>query len=724
MKTVKKILCTMLVVVMCLTVAPLQGFVELEWPNLSGFFAPKASAAYENTHQNTGNQRYDIVEVAKTQLNYVEGSGNNNKYGAHYNKNYAPWCAYFVSWCAEMAGISDSIIHRQGVASPFSGYFNIPNSHGNKSYFPKTGDLVFYGPNSNGDHYHVGIVETVNSSTGYITTIEGNTNNNGSAEGTMVYRHTRHYQDSRICCYGIPNYTEAHEHIYEQRHEAAHPHRIYKKCNCGDYYYTGENAETYYTFYEADHPHKEYAHCNICENGYYTGVTTYLDSCEFCKSMDSNWKFENYEMPRLYNVKANSDFEFSGIVKCDVIINWIGIVIYNNEGDEIASLHTYPGANSCDISCMNNQFDFSSLSAGKYKILVHANNRNNDYAYLYFENFNVGAPTLAGPEVNVRTTSAGKAEISWSAVENADNYDVRIFKSTGETYQNSWGVVGTSYEILLPDGDYYVWMCSSNSNFHSCYTYGNVVYFTIKNTLPSKPQLINLNSEYSENEPIVFEWQPTERTTHYNLYLLKLNEQTDEYSIYDYNMHYVESGYRRNLSAGKYKVKLQSTNSETWDYSDGDWMEFSVLHCYDCGEETILPTCQSEGVKTFTCTLCKAIKTESIEKNVSNHIGGTELKNYVDATCTEYGYTGDTYCLGCGIVIVKGKDIPMNNHNDNNNDGKCDACGILFEPETPPSADCSCNCHKGGLAGFFFRLINFFQKLFGQNKVCACGASH
>ena len=42
------------------------------------------SAAYENTHVNSGNPRVDIVEIAKTQIGYLEGSlegtvkGNNN----------------------------------------------------------------------------------------------------------------------------------------------------------------------------------------------------------------------------------------------------------------------------------------------------------------------------------------------------------------------------------------------------------------------------------------------------------------------------------------------------------------------------------------------------------------------------------------------------------------------------------------------------------------------
>ena len=39
--------------------------------------------------------------------------------------------------------------------------------------------------------------------------------------------------------------------------------------------------------------------------------------------------------------------------------------------------------------------------------------------------------------------------------------------------------------------------------------------------------------------------------------------------------------------------------------------------------------------------------------------------------------------------------------------------------------DCPCKCHKGGIAGFFYKIILFFQKLFGNNKICAeCGAKH
>ena len=45
------------------------------------------------------------------------------------------------------------------------------------------------------------------------------------------------------------------------------------------------------------------------------------------------------------------------------------------------------------------------------------------------------------------------------------------------------------------------------------------------------------------------------------------------------------------------------------------------------------------------------------------------------------------------------------------------------EPENP-SANCSCACHKKGIAKLFFKIKLFFQKIFKKNKVCSCGVNH
>ena len=44
------------------------------------------------------------------------------------------------------------------------------------------------------------------------------------------------------------------------------------------------------------------------------------------------------------------------------------------------------------------------------------------------------------------------------------------------------------------------------------------------------------------------------------------------------------------------------------------------------------------------------------------HTGDTEIKDAKDATCTENGYTGDTYCKDCGAKLSDGKVIPAAGH--------------------------------------------------------------
>ena len=45
------------------------------------------------------------------------------------------------------------------------------------------------------------------------------------------------------------------------------------------------------------------------------------------------------------------------------------------------------------------------------------------------------------------------------------------------------------------------------------------------------------------------------------------------------------------------------------------------------------------------------------EKDAGNHTGGTEIRDKTDATCAESGYTGDTYCMGCGELLQTGSVI-------------------------------------------------------------------
>ena len=163
----------------------------------------------------TGNERADIVNVARSQIGYHEGnsandyagenmSGTNNytEYNHSYygNNTHVAWCAIFVSWCARRAGISTSVISNASVASPNGkdAQFKNLTYYAKGAYTPKAGDLIFFDWDQSGNFDHVGIVYNVTSKRVY--TIEGNRDD---AVAQKDYALTY----AGIKGYGIPKYS-------------------------------------------------------------------------------------------------------------------------------------------------------------------------------------------------------------------------------------------------------------------------------------------------------------------------------------------------------------------------------------------------------------------------------------------------------------------------------------------------------------------------------------
>ena len=110
-----------------------------------------------------------------------------------------PWCAVFVSWCANQAGVPTSVIPKTASVSTLHSFFQgaglfQPKGNG---YKPKAGDILIQ--KSNGAS-HTGIV--TGSSGGSFTTIEGNTSNG-------VYQRSYSLNDSKLTGFGTPNYSGA-----------------------------------------------------------------------------------------------------------------------------------------------------------------------------------------------------------------------------------------------------------------------------------------------------------------------------------------------------------------------------------------------------------------------------------------------------------------------------------------------------------------------------------
>lgn len=138
----------------------------------------------------------DIVDVAINEIGYSETGNNQTKYGAWYGMNGAAWCHMFVSWCANQAGVSTSIVPKTASTSVGMQWFVNKGLFKYKGkYTPKRGDIIYF---KSAGASHVGIVEYVSGST--VHTVEGNTSN-------KVARRSYSLTASRITGYGVPKYT-------------------------------------------------------------------------------------------------------------------------------------------------------------------------------------------------------------------------------------------------------------------------------------------------------------------------------------------------------------------------------------------------------------------------------------------------------------------------------------------------------------------------------------
>ena len=81
-------------------------------------------------------------------------------------------------------------------------------------------------------------------------------------------------------------------------------------------------------------------------------------------------------------------------------------------------------------------------------------------------------------------------------------------------------------------------------------------------------------------------------------------------------------------------------------------------HSWNEGEITTAPTCEDAGVKTYTCTVCNATKTEAINATGHTPIEVAEQP----ATCTEAGHKAGTKCSVCGATISGMEALPAKGH--------------------------------------------------------------
>ncbi len=149
----------------------------------------------------------------------------------------------------------------------------------------------------------------------------------------------------------------------------------------------------------------------------------------------------------------------------------------------------------------------------------------------------------------------------------------------------------------------------------------------------------------------------------------------------------------------------QSGLTLTATYSDGSTQTISSGFICNPMELTtvgtqIITVTYSGKTATFTVTVKEATQPE-------DHTHDYTATITTPATCTEPGEA--TYTCDCGDAYTE--TIPALGHVDENNDGKCDACGTQMT-----GGDHCKFCGKIHNGGFFDKLTGFFHKIFAIFK--------
>ena len=163
--------------------------------------------------------------------------------------------------------------------------------------------------------------------------------------------------------------------------------------------------------------------------------------------------------------------------------------------------------------------------------------------------------------------------------------------------------------------------------------------------------------------------------------------------------------YTDNNSKGIGKVNITGLG----EYAGEKIVEFTIGCGHSYTETVVNPTCKSEGYTIYNCILCgETYKDNFVEK--SEHDINYLVK--IEPSCNEQGIV-ICECRQCDFY--EESYINATEHFDRDEDGTCDAC---YSPI------CDCMCHKTGIVNILWKLLRFFYKLFGANKICICGAEH
>ena len=224
--------------------------------------------------------------------------------------------------------------------------------------------------------------------------------------------------------------------------------------------------------------------------------------------------------------------------------------------------------------------------------------------------------TVYSFHMNTHTHSYGSWYTKTSATCTSGGTEERKC-SCGATESRSTSALGHNYGSTYFEADHphkYAHLCQRCG--YKEFTGGNLAIYEkcdicYNENLPGKPYLNISSNGFTESDNVSFTWDPTDKTTHYNLTVEVLSG--DEYKTVC-RQTYVNSGFQATFGKGQYRAVLDSYNSNMfhqytsdwrdWVHNSSDYVYFDIECAHEFLEEVVSPTYDNEGYTLHTCTKC------------------------------------------------------------------------------------------------------------------------
>lgn len=271
-------------------------------------------------------------------------------------------------------------------------------------------------------------------------------------------------------------------------------------------------------------------------------------------------------------------------------------------------------------------------------------------------------------------------------------------------FQNCTSLVSVTLpQSLISIGDYAFYGCESLSSITFPDSLKRIGYCPFANcpkikTISIDYEIVDITKFFTGYEENIYLGKSVEDFTAYscsNLKNISVSSENPKYSSIDGVLYNKDKTilicYPQGKTAEAFKIPDTVTHIEKFAFSDNPYLKKLTL------PENV------QRIEYLAIDNCENLK----EITVLNPYCEVLSLNLGTDGLTVYGYTNSSV-HDLSKVLETFKFI------------------ALDKPSTPenPSAGCSCNCHAGGIKGFFFKIILFFQKIFKSNRECKCGIAH